>query len=82
MAKHIVTVCRSCGASIIWAKGANGKANPLDAEPSPKGNIRLTDDGMLTYLTNEAAALARAKGDELRLSHFATCPNAATHRKK
>lgn len=82
MAKHIVTVCRSCGASIIWAKGATGKLNPLDAEPSARGNIRLTDDRRAIYLPTDHAARARDEGEKLHLSHFATCPSAATHRKK
>lgn len=34
--------CRVCPASIVWAVTVNGKAIPVDAEPSPDGNVRLT----------------------------------------
>ena len=76
----ITTKCSSCGASIIWCKTESGKAMPLDAEPVPDGNIQLDSQGQATYMK---------KGDDERWhnvvrfkSHFATCPNAATHRKK
>jgi len=72
------TKCRSCGAAIIWAKTAGGSSVPLDAEPVPNGNIVLRSDGIAVYLK---AADARPTGGCF-VSHFATCPNAAQHRKR
>ena len=66
--------CSSCGAAIFWERTKNGKHIPVDAAPSPDGNIEMR------------GGIAHVVGDELPLaprfkSHFATCPNAAQHRK-
>lgn len=69
--------CRSCGASIVWATTPSGKVMPLDAFCSTVGTIRLNADGSCTVMP----ALARVPGEPLHTSHFATCPDAAAHRK-
>lgn len=74
--------CRSCHAAIRWVKMAKtGKSNPLDAQATDKGNIDVRDDGLAYYLTGDALANARAAKLPLYISHFATCVNAAQHRK-
>lgn len=41
-----MTTCRHCGARIRWVVTAKrGKPMPLDAEPSPEGNVVLRADG-------------------------------------
>lgn len=73
--------CSSCHAPIIWAKTQKGKPMPLDAEPSEKGNIVLTD-GVAVYLTKEALAhVPPAPGERRYVSHFATCVDAAKFRR-
>lgn len=67
--------CRSCSAPIVWAKTANGKAMPLDAEPTAMGNVTL-DGGVIRLSTADYNALGPRY-----TSHFATCPNAKGHRK-
>lgn len=75
-----MTACRSCGAPIRWARTANGKAMPLDPDPSPNGNLAL--DGETVIVCGKTAAeQRRANGEALYLSHFATCPQAASHRR-
>ena len=71
------TSCRSCGAPILWRKGIHtGKFNPIDAASNLDGNIHLNEDG--TYTVGPCDT----KPDAPRYtSHFATCPNAAKHRK-
>lgn len=71
--------CRSCGASIFWCKTAAGKSMPVDAEPAPEGNIAVGADGSATVL-GPLERLAEP-GRLLYVSHFATCPQAASHRK-
>jgi hypothetical protein len=74
--------CRSCNAAIVWLNNvSNGKANPVDVEPSDKGNIRIVNGKKAEYLSNEDAEAARGRGEKLHLSHFATCPDAKSHRK-
>lgn len=79
--------CRSCPARFQWAlTEAKGKRTPIDPEPSPEGTIRLRARGneLLPYaivLRGDELDEARAAGENLYLTHFATCPNAARHRR-
>lgn len=68
--------CSSCGAAILWLNTAKGKSMPVDAEPSEGGNIRISRG------VAEVLSKPDQKDEPLHKSHFATCPNAATHRKK
>lgn len=79
--------CRSCGASIRWVETIKGKRIPLNRDPDPVlGNVRPVSVGVdhlrrAHVLTNDEAAAARADGEDLWTSHFATCPQASEHRK-
>ena len=76
-----MSTCRSCNAKIIWAKTLAGKAIPIDAKPQPAGNIHL-NRGVAIYLTDEEQKILREEGTTFHVAHFATCPNAAQHRRK
>lgn len=68
--------CKSCGAPIMWATSARtGKAMPIDAEPTPNGNVCLVAGQARPY-TPDDAKLHRDR----YTSHFATCPDAPTWR--
>lgn len=69
--------CRSCGAEIIWCVTESGKRIPVDRAPSKIGNLELVDQGNDPPLAKTASAEAKWKF----VSHFATCPHAAKHRK-
>lgn len=76
--------CRSCGAEIYWAITNNGKRMPVDYLPTPEGTIAIEyPKGPLLaiVLHGDELLAAREAGEPLHLSHFATCPNAASHRK-
>lgn len=82
--------CRSCDAEITWAWTTGGKKMPVDTEPNPnRGNLVLLrshdPDGPLVLalsdLTQEAR-IAAARHEVLYVSHFATCPEAATWRER
>ena len=60
------SLCKSCGAKISWAKTEKGKNIPLDFP----GEMRLVVTRGNTAVTQMTY-----------ISHFATCPNAAEHRK-
>lgn len=65
--------CRSCDAPIRFVKTLAGKSIPLDAEPSPSGNVTLEEvDGHTVALVHHAGADAIL--GERYTSHFATCP--------
>ena len=77
--------CKSCGAEIIWIKTKTGKAMPCDAQKITYKNIGPTGKGMI--LVTPDGRIARGEFDPTSdvygyVSHFATCPAAAAHRKR
>lgn len=75
--------CRRCRAPIRFALNRkSGQTLVFNAEPDPdRGNTVLFADGTCEVKANDAAQIARSFGDELYLSHFATCPKAETFRR-
>jgi hypothetical protein len=63
--------CKTCGAEIIWAETERGRPMPVDAKPLKV--ILLEDLGELFA--------PKAKVVNAFVSHFATCPDAAEHRR-
>jgi len=64
----------SCGKLIEWHKTEAGKNIPIDPEPSTKGNI---------YFKNARAVYGKVGSHpRMFLSHFATCPEAESFRRK
>lgn len=58
----------------------NNKPIPLDPDPVPDGNLGIRDDGRVYSMGNpEQGALD--VGVPRYKTHFATCPNAAEHRR-
>ncbi|MHB8867457.1 MAG: hypothetical protein ACYC6T_08120 [Thermoleophilia bacterium] len=82
-----MATCKSCGVEILWVVTKSGKRMPLDAEPHPAGNI-VIDDVLPPHtptahvLDGHALGLAWAAKVPVRFSHFATCPEAAQHRRR
>jgi len=65
--------CKSCGAEIIWCQTPAGKLMPLDSRPETRwvfGEAAGHGDGTRT-----------ARSAQTYMSHFATCPDAAQHRR-
>jgi hypothetical protein len=71
-----VSVCKSCSAPVRWVKTSTGKSMPIDSQPALNGNLVLHPDG-----ENVHVATASDPPGRRFLSHFATCINAAQHRK-
>lgn len=86
-----MSTCSSCGASIWWALSfTTGRRMPVDAEPSPDGNVLLAEskpDG--TPVVRVVGKTPPGEGPDLfgavpgprYTSHFATCPHANQHRR-
>ncbi len=86
--------CSTCGSEIEWVVTEKGCRMPVDAAPTPDGNITISmrsgpgQPGTAIYLNAAAKAelsdQARFRGEEPLFfkSHFATCPFADQHRKK
>ncbi len=76
--------CASCGTEIVWVRTDKGKRMPVDAEPSPDGNIfPVDDDGMRNGVTVVVLGQPSLDDpDELWISHFATCDQADEWRRK
>jgi hypothetical protein len=71
-----MSLCRSCGAEIFWAKTTSGRNIPLDAD---KVGPLAVADGNLDFVES-GAVMVVGPGGKMR-SHFATCPNANQHRR-
>lgn len=73
--------CSSCGAPMYWVITADGKHMPIDADPVRDGGFiaTLKSDGLHVeaYLPMDPTHRDRNR----YVSHFATCPNAAAHRR-
>lgn len=80
--------CRSCGAPVRWAITSSGKRMPLDPQPSARGNIvlrpRFTGQSPLAEVYRDHTdALAAVEGSgDTYTTHFETCPQAASHRRR
>ena len=76
-----LTTCRSCGASIFWARTEKNAAIPLDVIPRHDGNLYL----LPAFFPDKRRRVRRAHptdDPEARyVSHFATCPQASEWRK-
>ncbi|MFC8859300.1 hypothetical protein [[Kitasatospora] papulosa] len=76
-ARHL-TRCRRCGAPICWAlTSANGRRQPIDAEPTEAGNLAVMAgaDGVLYVRTVTAARPDIRPGEWQAMPHHATCPS-------
>jgi len=87
--------CRSCGEAILWTITTNGKRMPVDAEPvvAARGfrlDETVLDDAQMGFNEDDLRpgkellvtfVVEAPPGERLYQSHFATCPNAAEHRR-
>ncbi len=75
--------CSTCHAPIIWTISERDKRAPFDAQPSPDGTAILSWSANETTVHSRVLRVAQREGrDDLRLSHFATCPDAASWRSR
>ena len=75
--------CRACSAPIVWATTSAGKSMPVDAEPSPDGNVLLfaTVDRKWIAIVMGKGEAAKSAARERFTSHFANCPSAESFRR-
>lgn len=78
--------CRSCGAPIFWAETEQGKSMPVDKDPRPDGNLALWFRGNGTpnpkLIVRHYDERAEAQGANRYSSHFASCAQAGSWRKR
>lgn len=74
--------CKSCNGPIEWATMPTGKLMPIDATPVHDGNVAARRDergDLVARVLKDDDELL--EGERRGTSHFATCPNAAAHRR-
>lgn len=78
--------CKGCQAEIIWIKTVNGKNMPCNAKEVVYWENK---DGKANIVrTNGEVVRADLEGEEGKesgigyISHFASCPNANSHRRR
>lgn len=81
---RLVQACRSCTAPVVWGETeARHRTIPIDSTPDPAGTLLLLDRDGDRPLVRYVDPMDRHKhAGRLYRSHFATCPNAATHRRR
>jgi hypothetical protein len=90
-----ISTCSSCQAAILWAiSESSGSRFPLDAEPLRSTRpgqpglfvlVKSLDDSPIAISTSRVlygARSLRAHRPALYQSHFASCPNASSHRRR
>lgn len=70
-----VRQCRSCRADIVWAITRSNTPMPLDAEPSPVGNVQVDDLRNATVLGPLDLLMWDREATPLYMPHHATCPD-------
>ena len=70
--------CAACGKPLIGALTRKGAVAPIEIDVDARGNVHLwrSADNAVHAWTMSGAVLdeARAEGVQLRLNHFAYCP--------
>ena len=74
--------CRTCTREILWALTERGKPIPIDPEPRPDGNIVLGGFGGVEDRVAHVLGAEETTSEPRYVSHFATCPQAETHRRR
>ena len=72
--------CRSCGASIFFAKTPSGRSTPVDAQEKATGFyvvVLLAPPTLEQYDAAKPDHANRCRFD----THFVSCPNAREHRR-
>ncbi len=69
--------CRSCGATVLWAKvHITETPIPLDPDPVKDGNVVLLPKRpYVEVASTKQIAQAKKDGTLLYVSHFVTCPD-------
>jgi len=79
--------CHACGTMIVGARSSSNPANvlPVDLEPAENGNVLIQQKGgELTAFVFGNPVIRGALQDAgvvMRVSHFATCPQAGQFRR-
>lgn len=81
MAEFVRDECESCHAPVIWTVTANAKRMPVDFEPSSTGDVALRPGSPAPIATVLSVTKQFGRTD-LRTSHFSSCPDAKSWRKR
>lgn len=71
----VVEDCNHCGQLIMWLWTETGGRMPVDAQPSPRGNV-MRGPGHARVLNRQQAEIWRNAGNGLYLHHVVSCPYA------
>jgi hypothetical protein len=80
--KPLAGKCKTCLKPIYWALAGTGSRMPMDADPVPDGGWVLSQkaDGSIHAAVFMPTDPDMAKRKRYQ-SHFASCPQAAAHRR-
>lgn len=70
--------CRSCDASIVWMKTSTGKNIPVDTDTVDERDLEYVYDERNRFNDYRTPVFVPKN----HTAHFATCPDAAKHRRR
>jgi hypothetical protein len=85
MTAQQLSMCRSCGARVLWVRTMRGKRMPLDADHAPLGPyviVKHVDGGDVAVMVTPSSVDIYAHIKQRYTSHFSTCPNAKDWRRR
>jgi len=74
--------CSTCKRPILWARSEHGRPIPIDPAPRPDGNIVLRPIAVGAELLAHVVTAGEETDEQRYASHFSTCPEAETHRRR
>lgn len=73
--------CRWCGRKVFWLNHERtGKRAPIDAYPSPNGNVGINQENGTYRIITAQMSLEDMFSTGRYTNHWATCPEAGEHR--
>lgn len=81
MSKLLTSRCSSCDAQIVWTTTERGSKMPVDATPTDDGTVAVWVEGPVVRSSVISRLAPHLIKGTRHKSHFATCPQAAQHRR-
>lgn len=80
------TTCKACGRPIVWIRTTKGKSMPCDAEPVAYKEVKGGKEKIVTLNGEVISCTFDAEPDDMTgigyISHWSTCPQANSFKKR
>lgn len=70
-----MSLCRSCGSRVVWARSESERRIPVDARPDPRGKLVLFTDAAGLLRAHHEANVALPLTADRFVCHLDSCPS-------